>query len=181
MPYCNITSTPYKRASLVAQMIKNLPVMRETWVWSLGRKDSLEKGMATTLVFLPGEFHGQRSLGGYSPWRSQRVGHDWATNTYKKRLGQGHAQRKKTTWIPREKIACTSQGKKAQKEILLTWWSWTCSQPEPGGKKFLLCKTPGLWHSLQQAWKVKMSTDPCRRWEILLWWYMESTVCYSEV
>ena len=30
-----------------------------------------------TLVFLPGEFHGQRSLAGYSP-----VGHDWATNTY---------------------------------------------------------------------------------------------------
>ena len=29
---------------------------------------SLEKGMANTLVFLPGEFHGQRSLVGYSPW-----------------------------------------------------------------------------------------------------------------
>ena len=37
--------------------------------------------MATTLVFLPGEFHVQRSLAGYSPWGSQRVRHDWATNT----------------------------------------------------------------------------------------------------
>ena len=35
------------RASLVAQMIKSLPAMWETWVWFLGWEDSLEKGMAT--------------------------------------------------------------------------------------------------------------------------------------
>ena len=34
----------------------------------LGQEDPLEEGMATTPVFLPGEFHGQRSLAGYSPW-----------------------------------------------------------------------------------------------------------------
>ena len=34
-------------ASLVAQLVKNLPVMRETWVRSLGWKDPLEKGTAT--------------------------------------------------------------------------------------------------------------------------------------
>ena len=33
--------------SLVAQMVKNLPVMWETWVRSLGWEDSLEKGIAT--------------------------------------------------------------------------------------------------------------------------------------
>ena len=32
-----------------------------------------------TLVFLPRESHGQRSLAGYSPWDHKRVGHDWAT------------------------------------------------------------------------------------------------------
>ena len=43
--------------------------MPETGVPSLGWKDPLEKGMATpTPVFLPGEFHGQRSLAGHSPW-----------------------------------------------------------------------------------------------------------------
>ena len=31
----------------------------------------MDKGMASTPVFLPGEFHGQRSLAGYSPWGSQ--------------------------------------------------------------------------------------------------------------
>ena len=35
-----------KRASLVAQMVKNLPVFQETWVGSLGREDPLEKDMA---------------------------------------------------------------------------------------------------------------------------------------
>ena len=55
-------------ASLVAQMVKNLPAMWETWVQSLDWEDPLEKGMATTPVFLPREFHGQRSLAGYSPW-----------------------------------------------------------------------------------------------------------------
>ena len=38
---------PWLRASLVAQMVKNLPAMQETRVWSLGWEDPLEKGMAT--------------------------------------------------------------------------------------------------------------------------------------
>ena len=46
--------------------VKNLPSMQETWVLFLGQEDPLEKRM-TTPVFLPGEFHGQRSLSGYRP------------------------------------------------------------------------------------------------------------------
>ena len=34
-------------ASLVAQMVKNLPALQKTWLWSLGREDSLEEEMAT--------------------------------------------------------------------------------------------------------------------------------------
>ena len=49
-------------------MVKNLPAIQETWVRSLGGEDPLEKGMATHSSILPGEFHGQRSLEGYSPW-----------------------------------------------------------------------------------------------------------------
>ena len=52
----------------MAQRIKHLPAMWETQVQSLIRKIPPEKGMATTLVSLPREFHGQRSLAGYSPW-----------------------------------------------------------------------------------------------------------------
>ena len=57
-----------KRASQVAQMVKNLPAMQETPVWSLGQEDPLEKDMAIHPVFLPGEPHRHRSLMGYSPW-----------------------------------------------------------------------------------------------------------------
>ena len=49
----------------MAHMVKNPPAMQETRVQSLGWEDPLEKGMATTLVFLPGKSHGQRSLAGY--------------------------------------------------------------------------------------------------------------------
>ena len=50
--------------------VKNLPAMQEMQVQSLGWEDPLEKGMAThsSPVFLPGDFCGQRSLVGYSPW-----------------------------------------------------------------------------------------------------------------
>ena len=43
-------------ASLVAQMVNNLPATQENWVPSLGCEDTLEKGMEPTLVDLPGEF-----------------------------------------------------------------------------------------------------------------------------
>ena len=56
------------RSSLMAQMVKHLPVMKETWILSLGREDLLEKEMATTPVLLSGKFHRWRSLVGYSPW-----------------------------------------------------------------------------------------------------------------
>ena len=59
-------------ASLGDQTIKNPPAMQETWVQSLGLEDPLQKG---TVVFLPGESHGRRSLVGYSPW-AHRVRHD---------------------------------------------------------------------------------------------------------
>ena len=52
---------------VVAQTVKNLPAMWETWVQSLGWEDPLEKEKLPTPVFWPGEFHGQRSLVGYSP------------------------------------------------------------------------------------------------------------------
>ena len=55
----------------IAQTVKNLPAMQETRVQSLGQENTLENGYYTrmaTLVFLPGELHGQRSLMGcYSP------------------------------------------------------------------------------------------------------------------
>ena len=42
-----LTSLPFKWASPVAQIVKDLPAIQETWVRSLGQEDPLEKGMAT--------------------------------------------------------------------------------------------------------------------------------------
>ena len=55
-------------ASVGAQMVKNLPAMLETWVWSLDWEDPWRREWLPTLVFLPGEFCGQRSLVGYNLW-----------------------------------------------------------------------------------------------------------------
>ena len=53
---------------LVAQKVKRLPAMQETWVWFLGQEDPLEKGMATHSSILAWKIHGLKSLVGYSPW-----------------------------------------------------------------------------------------------------------------
>ena len=94
-----------KRASLMAQLVKNPPAMWETWVWSLGWEDPQEKGKAThssilekkssicscLLIFLEKEMATHSSI---LAWRitwteepgvlqsmgSQRVGYDWATS-----------------------------------------------------------------------------------------------------
>ena len=61
-------------ASLIAQLVKNLPAVQKTRVRFLGWEDPLEKEMAAHSIFLPGEFRGQRILEGYSPW-GHRVRH----------------------------------------------------------------------------------------------------------
>ena len=67
----------YLLKRLVAQMVKNLHALQETWVRSLGWEDLLEKGMVTHCSILawteePGQL---QSMG------SQRVRHNWVTNT----------------------------------------------------------------------------------------------------
>ena len=57
----------WEGASLVAQRLKRLPAMQETWVRSLGQEDPWKRKWQPTPVFLRGESHGQRSLVGYSP------------------------------------------------------------------------------------------------------------------
>ena len=52
----------------MSQMLKNLSAMKETWIQSLSQENPLEREMTIIPVFLLGEFHGQRSLAGYSPW-----------------------------------------------------------------------------------------------------------------
>ena len=60
-------------ASLVAQMVKNLPAMQETWVQSLGQEDPLEKKMATHFSILAWENPWTEEPGGLQSMGMQRV------------------------------------------------------------------------------------------------------------
>ena len=59
-------------------MVKNLPVMQETWVQSMGQEDPLEKGMATHSNILAWSISWTEEPGQLRPW-GYRVGHDLAT------------------------------------------------------------------------------------------------------
>ena len=67
---------------LAAQLVKTLPAAQETWVPSLDQEDPLEKGMANTPVFLPGQSHGQRSLVGYNLWGCKEMDTTEHTHTH---------------------------------------------------------------------------------------------------
>ena len=63
-------------ASLVAQLVKNLPAMQETQVQSLGREDPLEKGMVTHSSILAWRIPWTEEPGRLQSMRSQRVRRD---------------------------------------------------------------------------------------------------------
>ena len=62
-------------ASLVAQSVKSLPAMQETWVQFLGQEDPLEKEMATHFSILAWRIPLTEEPGGLQSMGSQRVGH----------------------------------------------------------------------------------------------------------
>ena len=64
-----------ERASLVAQMVKNLLAMQEIWVRSLGREDPVNKEMATHSSILAWRIPWTEEPGGLQSMRSQRIGH----------------------------------------------------------------------------------------------------------
>ena len=66
----------------MAQLVKNLSAMQETWVQSLGQEDPLEKGMATHSSILAWRIPWTEEPGVLLSMGLQRVGHDQATNTH---------------------------------------------------------------------------------------------------
>ena len=86
----------------MAQRVKNLSARQEARVQSLDWEDPLEKGMATLSVFLPGEFHGQRSLAGYSSWghkESNTTEQLTLNNAFYARTAQSRERREMPYWF----------------------------------------------------------------------------------
>ena len=63
-------------ASLVAQLVKNPPAMRETWIRSLGWEDPLQEDVATHSSILAWRIPWTEEPSGLQSMKSQRVGHD---------------------------------------------------------------------------------------------------------
>ena len=80
------------QASLVAQMVKNLSAVLETWVRSLGQEDPLEKEMAIYFSILAWRIHGQRSL------VVQRFRNEWTTEYTRCYLGETKGWIRSVNW-----------------------------------------------------------------------------------
>ena len=75
-PWPSAMKTQSLGASLLAQTVKNLPAMQQTWVQSLDWEHPLEKGMATHSSILAWRFPWTEEPGGLQFMGSQRVGQD---------------------------------------------------------------------------------------------------------
>ena len=67
---------------VVAQVVKNLLAVQETLVWSLGREDPLENGMAAHSSILAWRIPWTEEPGGLQSMGVQRGKHEWASNTF---------------------------------------------------------------------------------------------------
>ena len=76
-PYLTFGKT---MSSLVAQVVKHLLTMGETWIWSLGQEDPLEKKMAIHSRTLAGKIPWTEEPGRLQAMQLRRVRHDWATS-----------------------------------------------------------------------------------------------------
>ena len=92
-------------ASLVAQLVKSLPPTWETQVWSLGGEDPLEKEMAIHSSILAWRIPWTEKPGGLQSLGSQRIRHDYGTNTFTFWPNQSHCwwglelkQQKQKNW-----------------------------------------------------------------------------------
>ena len=140
------------RASLVAQLVKNLPAMQETWVRSLGWKDSLKEGMAIHSSILAWRIPRTEEPGGLQSMDSQRVRHDWATKhrtlIY---LEASQVAQWQVTHLPMQETWVLSLGQK------IPWRrKW---QPTPvflpgesHGQRRLAGYSPWHWKSQQTWW-----------------------------
>ena len=87
----------------MAQIVKNLPAMQKTWVWSLGWEGSLEKGMATHFSILTLKISWTEEPGRLQSLGSRRVRHNWVTNRHNAKLKWEYPNACNETFFTRRK------------------------------------------------------------------------------
>ena len=97
-------------ASLVVQMVKNLPAMLENWLWSLGWEDLLEKGTVTNSSILAWRTPWTEKPGRLQSMGLQRAGHDWATFHFR-------------CWSQKDRLASDGTGVLIARGSILRVWA----------------------------------------------------------
>ena len=70
----------------MAQMVKNLPAMQETRIWSLGQEDPLKKGMATHSIIFAWRIPWTEEPGGLQSMGLQRIRYDFTTQQQQRKI-----------------------------------------------------------------------------------------------
>ena len=127
---------------LGAQKVRNLPAMQETWFWSLAWEDPLEKGMANHSSILAWRIPWTEECGWLQSMGAQRIGHNWATNTF---FHLGHKGGAHMMGL------VSSQEKPSGRKIFLLSFSLSLFQPTEDTTRKLseiaLTRTQPCWHA----------------------------------
>ena len=110
----------------VAQMVKNLPAMQDTWVQSLGQEDPLEEGMASHSSMPPWRIP-QTGEPGLQSMRSQRVRQEWTRMHAMLNLGQvaRHPHHPKTEPIKAVNLLSHSTRSPVTRNLLSLWFYYS--------------------------------------------------------
>ena len=121
---------------LIAKTVKNLPAIQETWVWSLGREDPLEKERATHSSILAWRIPWTEKPGELPSMQSQRAGHNWEANTHATTsMCTLHRHTLKERGHKREYMTDDSTYMKLNRETIGWWWSQNSGSLEGGGQR----------------------------------------------
>ena len=134
-------------------VVKNLPAMQETWVWSWGWEDPLKKGMVNHSSILAWRIPWTEEPGGWQSMELQRIGHNWATNTYV--LSNRYLLISLTHWV------CGNKLEGSLSSIPHVWESWKSPLSSPLGadKEGRGQKT----HPPKSSSSLSMRTNTCTR------------------
>ena len=182
----NVKIFPYKFAKLRfsqgAQMVKNLSVIQEIQVQSLGREDPLEKEEAIYSSILTWRIPWKEKPRGLQSTQLQRLGHDWVSNTsiFIRKVKNGTAFLEKKNddcpplpWITivRMRNHTGPSSHSCPEAELGSVWSWVCSISKPG-------HFPLNYTASQSRHSIYFESK--ERYKVLRWWdYPSTLICIS--
>ena len=154
---------------VMAQTVKWLSIMRETWVWSLGREDPLEKEMAIHSYTIAWKIPWTEEPGSLQSMRSQRVRQDWATSLSLSLWCMDVELDYKESWVPKNWCFWIVVLEKTLESPL------DCMEIQPVhskddqcwvcfGKNDSKAETPILWPPHVKSWLFGKDSDARRDW-----------------